>query len=82
LFGPNEPAEIVIEEDLTGVNVKGTGHFEFILQRKDKAVCVVEAKHYDLQNAMARGLVEMVVVSDVDDTMIKLKTMTTISTVN
>jgi hypothetical protein len=67
LFGPNDPVEIVIEEDLTGVNVKANGHFEFMLKRKDKIVCVVEAKHYDLQQGMAQDLVGMEVASDVDD---------------
>lgn len=34
---------------------------------KDKVVCIVEAKHYDLQQGMAQDLVGMEVASDVDD---------------
>jgi hypothetical protein len=66
LFGPNDPVEMGIEEDLTGVNVKANVHFEFMLKRKDKIVCIVEAKHYDLQQGMAQDLVGMEVASDVD----------------
>ena len=36
LFGPEESAQIGIEEDLNGVNVKANGHFEFMLKRKKK----------------------------------------------
>ena len=67
LFGPNDPVEIVIEEDLSGEQVKANGHFEFMLKRKDKIVCIVEAKHYDLQQGIAQDLVGMEVASDVDD---------------
>jgi hypothetical protein len=67
LFGPNDPVEIVIEEDLSGEQVKANGHFEFMLKRKDKIVCIVETKHYDLQQGIAQDLVGMEVASDVDD---------------
>jgi len=67
LFGPNDPVEIVIEEDLSGEQVKANVHFEFMLKRKDKIVCIVEAKHYDLQQGIAQDLVGMEVASDVDD---------------
>ena len=63
LFGPNDPVEIVIEEDLSGEQVKANGHFEFMLKRKDKIICIVEAKHYDLQQGIAQDLVGMEVAS-------------------
>ena len=67
LFGPNDQVKIVIEEDLNGINVKANGHFEFMLKRKNKIVCIVEAKNYDLLKGMAQDLVGMEVASDVDD---------------
>jgi hypothetical protein len=37
-----EPLEV--EEDLVGDFLKAHGHFEFVLRRGDKRVCIVEAK--------------------------------------
>ncbi|OAJ40084.1 hypothetical protein BDEG_23861 [Batrachochytrium dendrobatidis JEL423] len=62
LFGPNDPVEIVIEEDLTGVNVKANGHFEFMLKR----ICIVQAKKDDMEQGMAQDLVGMEVASDLN----------------
>lgn len=67
LFGPYDPVEIVIEEDLIGEQVKANGHFEFMLKRKDRVVCIIEAKHYDLQQGIAQDLVGNEVASDVND---------------
>ena len=41
--------DIVIEEDLVGNFVKAHGHFEFMLRRGNKAVCIVEAKKDDIE---------------------------------
>jgi hypothetical protein len=38
-----------------------------MLKRKDKVVCIVEAKHYDFQQGIAQDLVGMEVASDVDN---------------
>jgi hypothetical protein len=38
LFGPEDSIQIVIEEDLNGVNVKANGHFEFMLKRNNKRI--------------------------------------------
>jgi hypothetical protein len=40
--------DIVVEEDLVGNFVKAHGHFEFMLRRGNKAVCIVEAKKDDI----------------------------------
>ena len=54
-----------MEEDLTGVNVKANGHFEFMLKRKDKIGFIVQAKHDGFQQGMAQNLVGMNIASDV-----------------
>jgi hypothetical protein len=66
LFGPEDSIQIVVEEDLNGVNVKANGHFEFMLKRKNKRICIVEAKKDDMEQGMVQDLVGMEVASDLD----------------
>ena len=66
LFGPEDSIQILVKEDLNGVNVKANGHFEFILKRKNKRICIVEAKKDDMEQGMVRDLVGMEVASDLD----------------
>jgi len=47
---------IDVEEDLNGEYVKAHGHFEFVLRRGKKKVCIVEAKKDDLLQGMAQDL--------------------------
>jgi hypothetical protein len=49
--------DIVVEEDLVGNFVKAHGHFEFMLKRGNKAVCIVESKKDDIEQGMAQVLV-------------------------
>ena len=67
LFGPEDSIQIVIEEDLNGVNVKANGHFEFMLKRNNKRICIVEAKKDDILQGMVQDLVGMEVASDLND---------------
>jgi hypothetical protein len=64
LFGPEDSVQIVVEEDLNGVNVKANGHFEFILKRNSKRLCIVEAKKDDMEQGMVQDLVGMEIASD------------------
>jgi hypothetical protein len=57
--------DIVVEEDLVGNFVKAHGHFEFMMRRGNKAVCIVEAKKDDVEQGMAQDLVGCEVVSEV-----------------
>lgn len=66
LFGPEDSIQIVIEENLNGVNVKANGHFEFMLKRNNKRICIVEAKKDDMEQGMVQDLVGMEVASDLD----------------
>lgn len=58
--------KIVVEEDLNGFNVKANGHFEFMLKRNNKRICIVEAKKDDMEQGMVQNLVGMEVASDLD----------------
>ena len=57
--------DIVVEEDLVGNFVKAHGHFEFMLIRGNKAVCIVEAKKDDVEQGMAQDLVGCEVAAEV-----------------
>jgi hypothetical protein len=57
--------KIVAEEDLVGNFVKAHGHFEFMLIRGTKAVCIVEAKKDDIEQGMAQDLVGCEVAAEV-----------------
>jgi hypothetical protein len=57
--------DIVVEEDLVGKFVKAHGHFEFMLRRGKKAVCIVEAKKDDVEQGMAQDLVGCEVAAEV-----------------
>jgi hypothetical protein len=52
---------------LNGVSVKANAHFEFILKRNNKRICIVEAKKDDMEQGMAQDLVGMEVVSELDN---------------
>ena len=59
--------QIKVEEELTGKNVKAHGHFEFMLQRGNKRVCIVEAKRENMDQGRAQCLIGCEVASDLDD---------------
>ena len=58
---------IKVEEDLVGKNVNANGRFEFMLQRGDKRVCIVEAKKDDMEQGLAQNLIGCEVASDLDN---------------
>ena len=61
----NGDVDIVVEEDLVGNFVKAHGHFEFMLRRGNKAVCIVQAKKDDVEQGMAQDLVGLEVAAEV-----------------
>ena len=58
--------KIDVEADLKGEIVKAHGHFEFILHRGKKTVCIVEAKRNDMFQGMAQDLLGCEVAADRD----------------
>jgi len=57
--------EIVAEEDLTGTFLRAHVHFEFMLRRGKKAICIVQAKRDDFQQGMAQDLVGCEVAAEI-----------------
>ena len=61
----NGDVDIVAEDELVGNFVNAHGHFEFMLRRGNKAICIVEAKKDDLEQGMAQDLVACEVAAEV-----------------
>ncbi|KAI8909104.1 hypothetical protein EDD86DRAFT_276016 [Gorgonomyces haynaldii] len=55
-----------VEAELKGKRVDTHGHFEFILTRGSKRVCIVEAKKEDFHQGMAQDLLGCEVAADLD----------------
>jgi hypothetical protein len=56
------------EENLNGDFVKAHGHFEFVLRRGNRRVCIVEAKKDDMDQGLAQDLLGCEVAADVGKT--------------
>ncbi|KAI8833953.1 hypothetical protein BJ741DRAFT_610609 [Chytriomyces cf. hyalinus JEL632] len=63
----NGDATILVEEDLAGVELKARGHFEFVLRRGNKRICIVEAKKDDLGQGLVEDLLGCEVVAERDN---------------
>ena len=53
------------EEDLGGDFVNAHGHFEFVLRRGDKQVCIVEAKMDDMEQRTVQALLGCEVAAEI-----------------
>ncbi|KAJ3120766.1 hypothetical protein HK098_004246 [Nowakowskiella sp. JEL0407] len=58
--------QILVEEDVDGNNVHVHGHFEYVLQRGDKRICIVEAKLEQMNQGTAQNLLGCEALSDVE----------------
>jgi len=61
----NGDVKIEVERDLNGDFLKAHGHFEFVLRRGEKRVCIVEAKKDDLQQGTAQDLIGCEVAAEI-----------------
>jgi hypothetical protein len=61
----NGDAQIEVEEDFDGNFLKAHGHFEFVLRRGDKRVCIVEAKKGNMREGMAQDLLGCEVAAEI-----------------
>ena len=61
----NGDVQIEVEEDLDGDFLNAHGHFEFVLRRGDKRVCIVEAKKDDMGQGMAQDLLGCEVAAEI-----------------
>ncbi|KAJ8331068.1 hypothetical protein O5D80_001078 [Batrachochytrium dendrobatidis] len=61
----NGDVQIEVEENLNGDFLKAHGHFEFVLRRGDKKVCIVEAKKEDMDQGMTQNLIGCEVAAEI-----------------
>lgn len=59
--------QILAEETIEGNRVHAHGHFEFVLKRGDKRICIVEAKKDDIQQGKTQSLVGCESLCDVEE---------------
>jgi hypothetical protein len=57
--------EFVVEEELRGNFVNANGHFDFMLKRGKKAICIVQAKRDNFEQGMAQVLVGCEVAAEI-----------------
>jgi len=58
---------ILVEEDVDGVHINTNGHFEFVLQKGGKRVCIVEAKKEEMEKGMAQNLLGCEALADIEN---------------
>ena len=58
--------QILAEEDIDGNRVHAHGHFEFVLKRAEKRICIVEAKKDDILQGKTQSLVGCESLCDVE----------------
>lgn len=63
----NGDIQILAEEEIEGNRVHAHGHFEFVLKRGDKRICIVEAKKDDILQGKTQSLVGCESLCDVED---------------
>lgn len=63
----NGDIQILAEEDIEGNRVHAHCHFEFVLKRGDKRICIVVAKKDDILQGKTHSLVGCESLCDVDD---------------
>ncbi|KAI5808645.1 hypothetical protein DFH27DRAFT_540495 [Peziza echinospora] len=56
-----------VKQDLSGKRIHAHSHFEFILTRGHKRLCIVEAKEEKFRQGLAQNLVGCEVAADLDD---------------
>jgi hypothetical protein len=69
--------EILIEDDIDGKRVHANGHFEMILKKGSKRICIVEAKKDDMDQGRAQCLLGCEAVSDIDSARVVYGIITT-----
>jgi len=60
------PVNVLVEQILKGKNIHVDGKFEFILERGNKKICVVEAKKEDFDQGMTQDLLGCDAVADTE----------------
>ncbi|KAI9992798.1 hypothetical protein PInf_014680 [Phytophthora infestans] len=59
--------QILVEEDMSGKNVLVKGRFEFVLERGNKKVFIVEAKKEDMEQGVVQNVTGLEALADVEE---------------
>eukprot|EP01032_Pedospumella_encystans_P009971 gene9971-11687_t len=62
-----EKVKILVDEDVDGVNIRYNGHFEFVLQKGTRKICIVVAKQEEMEKGMAQSLLGCEAIADVEN---------------
>jgi len=62
-----EKVKILVEVDVDGVNIRSNGHFEFVLQKGSRKVCIVVAKKEKMEKGMTQSLLGCEAIADVEN---------------
>lgn len=62
-----DKVKILVEEDVNGINIHTNGHFEFVLQKGTRRVCIVEAKKEEMEKGMAQSLLGCEAIADLEN---------------
>jgi hypothetical protein len=57
---------ISVEEDMRGVHIHANGRFEYVINYRQKKVCIVEAKKDDMEQGQVQSLIGCEVVADIE----------------
>jgi len=57
---------ISVEEDMRGVHIHANGRFEYVINYRQKKVCIVEAKKDDMEQGQIQSLIGCEVVADIE----------------
>lgn len=63
----NGDIQILAEEDISGARLHAHGHFEFVLKRQQKRICIVEAKKDDILQGKTQSLIGCESLCDVEN---------------
>ena len=63
----NGDVQILAEEEIEGNRVHAHSHFEFVLKRKSKRICIVEAKKEDILQGKTQSLIGCESLCDVEN---------------
>jgi hypothetical protein len=63
----NGNVQILAEEEVEGNRLHAHGHFEFVLKREDKRICIVEAKKEDILQGKTQSLLGCESLCDIEN---------------
>jgi hypothetical protein len=63
----DEESKVLADEEINGSRILAKTHIDFLLKRKDKAICIVEARNNDILQCETQSLIACECLADVED---------------